>query len=243
MEEASEKLREVDRLRSTAIEQYGPPRAQVIHTVRCHSPRAEEKRYLEPPWVVETGPYNAHLRGSQSINNFELYLERNKEVSFIVYKEYECCNGASGAYRQGKYQKDFEVDATAFLRGERIALIAPELKTALSEVASHSLEGMPHPVFVSTDDEDEDEILYPYIWYFHRRNEIHRAIDELPSPSCRYADCFRGYIQDRMTEEWETVLGLLGENRITAEYIDYLFVSNLDLVSCLMKARLQNPIL
>ncbi|KAJ0130193.1 Histone acetyltransferase GCN5 [Fusarium oxysporum f. sp. albedinis] len=69
----------------------GPLRYEIIHSVCCEQSKMEGRRYLNQPWVVESGPNNAHLRGSQPILNFKLFLERNKEVIFIIYKDYRCC--------------------------------------------------------------------------------------------------------------------------------------------------------
>ncbi|KAK7728672.1 hypothetical protein SLS63_006533 [Diaporthe eres] len=189
MVEVAEKVKEIDSLRAAARKQQGPPRAQIVHRVECHKWRSEQKYFLDQPWVVESGPFDTHLRGSQPINNFELYLERNKEIVFIVYKHYE----------------------------EEISLIAPELKEALVQIADVALEGIPHPDF-----EDSRKILYPYIWYFHRRADIRQEIDELPPATRLYVDCFRDYIESRMEEEWQNVKMLMREGKISAQYMEYL---------------------
>ncbi|KAK7697421.1 hypothetical protein SLS64_013559 [Diaporthe eres] len=198
MVEVAEKVKEIDSLRAAARKQQGPPRAQIVHRVECHKWRSEQKYFLDQPWVVESGPFDTHLRGSQPINNFELYLERNKEIVFIVYKHYE----------------------------EEISLIAPELKEALVQIADVALEGIPHPDF-----EDSRKILYPYIWYFHRRADIRQEIDELPPATRLYVDCFRDYIESRMEEEWQNVKMLMREGKISAQYMEYLMVPGQIIIS------------
>ncbi len=199
----------------------GPPRFQVIHTVHCRNSSAEDRLYLDQPWVVESGPYNAHLRGSQPINNFELYLERNKEIVFIVYKDYDCCGKSPLPLHRSKNEREFEVDASALLVREQTSIISRDLRLALGDLANTALQGIPHPDF-----EDEGEISHPYIWYFHRRKEIAAATDGLQPEARRYLDVFHDYIQDRMMDEWNTVDKLLGEKKISAQYMDYLFVSS-----------------
>ncbi|KAM0437654.1 hypothetical protein ACHAPT_002018 [Fusarium lateritium] len=217
---ASKKLKEIEQLRSRAKARQGPPRFQIIHSVRCENSRGEDKIYLDQPWVVESGPNDAHLRGSQPIHNFELYLERNKEIVFIVYKNYKCCERSRTARSRGRPETDIEVDASALLEREQISIISPALRSALVHLANTALRGMPHPDF----GEDED-INYPYIWWFHRRREIDEAMDKL-RPEEAWPDLvgvFRGYILDQMMDEWEAVDRLLEKSNISAQYMNYLF--------------------
>ncbi|KAJ3545953.1 hypothetical protein NM208_g2249 [Fusarium decemcellulare] len=215
---ASKKLKEIDQLRSRAKARQGPPRFQIIHSVRCESSRSEDKLYIDPPWVVETGPNNAHLRGSQPIWNFELYLERNKEIVFIVYKDYRCCGRSRPRARS---EADIEVDdASSLLEREQISVISPVLRSALVHLAGTALKGIPHPDFGENKD-----INHPYIWWFHRRSEIDKAMDK-PRPEAwlHVTQLFHDYILDRMMDDWETVDKLLERSKISAQYMDYLFV-------------------
>ncbi|KAL2284101.1 hypothetical protein FJTKL_09096 [Diaporthe vaccinii] len=226
MDEVSEKVKEIDRLRATARKRQGPPRAQIVHRVECRHWRSDHKYFLDQPWVVETGPFDAHLRGSQPINNFELYLERNKEIVFIVYKHYECCARQVTIPPREQGEIGLGIDASFLLQWEEIFLIAPELKEALVQIADVALEGIPHPDF-----EESRKILHPYIWYFHRRTEIHAEIDKLPRATRLYVDCFRGYIESRMEEEWQSVESLMKKGNISAQYLKYLIVPGQIIIS------------
>lgn len=226
MDEVSEKLKEIDRLRASSRRQQGPPRAQIIHIVECHKWKTHDNCFIGQPWVVESGPFDAHLRGSQPINNFELYLERNKEIIFIVYKYYECCDRPLKNPPQQQGEIGLGIDASSLLQREEIVLIAPELKEALLQIADVALKGIPYPDFNGySDDEEDDEILYPYIWYFHRRKEIHEEIDKLSSANRLSVDCFRDYIESRMEAEWQNVKDLMRAGKISAQYMAYLMVS------------------
>lgn len=226
MENVSTQLKEIRRLRAVARKQQGPPREQVIHRVECSNLANRSKYYLDQPWVVESGPCNAHLMASSPINNFELYLERNKEIIFIVYRDYRCCHRPVMDPPEAQGEVGRGIDASLLLQSEQISLIAPELKAALADIADVALQGIPHPAFERASAAQEgDAIRYPYIWYFHRRPEIQEEFDELPPTAELYVGCFRKYIEDRMTEEWANVEELLKKGRISAEYMEYLIVS------------------
>lgn len=225
MDDVSQQLKEISRLRAAARKQQGPPREQVIYRVQCHNWPDDHKYYLDQPWVVESGPFNAHLRGSQPINNFELYLERNKEIIFLVYKDYRCCDGPVTNTPQVQGEIDLGIDASLLLHREQISLIAPELQAELARMAEVALQGIPHPDFVEASDDHEDkEILYPYVWYFHRRMEIHEEFNKLPPAARLYVDRFTEYIEGRMTKEWANVKRLLSAGEISSEYMEYLIV-------------------
>lgn len=231
MNEISGKLKEVDQLRVIAKMQKAPHRMEVIHTVRCSS--SSTKKYLGQLEAVKSGLSNIHLRGSQSINNFELFLERNKEIAFIVYKEYECCNMSRTSPRREHGEMGVEVNASTLLRGEYIHLLADELRTALADIVEAALSGIPHPDFNRMSDSEEedmeDRVSYPYMWYYHGRREIDQAIKELKSELSpekrRVVDLFRSYILDRMSADWTAVDALLKEGMMSAKYMNYLFVS------------------
>lgn len=233
MNEAAEKLKEVDNLRGMAKTQQSLPRAQVIHTVRCHI--LGTGTFLNKPFVDKSGPNNLHLRGGQLINNYELFLERNKEIAFVVHRHYECCDRSLKPPQRQQEEMGVDIDASTLLRRERVTLLADELKTSLAGIRSSALRDIPCPDFKNTSKREQEntkkEISHPYLWYFHGRRKIDQAIDELPSAKRRYVDPFRDYIQNRMSEDWKAVDALLMERMISAKYIDYLFVSSLDLLT------------
>ncbi|KAG6356760.1 hypothetical protein INS49_014634 [Diaporthe citri] len=106
-----------------------------------------------------------------------------------------------------------DIDASTLVRGERITLLADELKTTLAGIRSTALRDIPCPDFKDPSSRKQEdtkkEISHPYLWYFHARREIDQAIDELPPAKRRYADPFRDYIQYRMSQDWTTVDALI----------------------------------
>ncbi|KAM0224113.1 hypothetical protein ACHAQD_002484 [Fusarium lateritium] len=221
VDKASTILKETEKMRALFEARQAPPRYQVIHSVRCEKPRTEGKLYLDQPWVVETSPQNAHLRGSQPILNFELFLERNKEVVAIIYKNYRCCD--SRAYPEKAHREDNEeVEASSLLISEKISIISKNLKSSLVEFSDGVLKEFPHPKF-----EEDEEMKYPYIWWFHLRKEINGALERYKSSNWfPMVNLVSEYMLERMTEEWKTVENLLERNKISLQYMGYLFVPN-----------------
>ncbi|KKP07337.1 ATPase [Trichoderma harzianum] len=242
IEVASQNLKEFEILKSKGTEKLGPPRFQIIHSVYCHATGDKPQLYLEQPWAVEDGPL-LHLRGSKAINNFDLFLERNKEIAFIIYKDYECCHGVPSTKSKSKIELGLEVDASTFLTGEHIQLISNDLKLALESLAGKVFDGIPHPFseeedypsIGSTDkrtphqflgEKDSRSIEYPYMFLFHRRKEVEEVTTKQPSDAQLYLGVFFNYLFSRMAEEWAIVDRLLAEKKISAKYLNYLFVPN-----------------
>lgn len=221
-ESAIDTLKEAAILRSSASQTKGPPKYEVIHRICCHELRTENL-FLDKPWVVESGRYGAHLRGSRAIPHLELHLERNKEITFIVYRNFECCGEAppKTLTYHGRVADSLESDASSFLKTEYMHIISEELSDGLQELAYSALADIPHPRF---DKPHDQEISYPYLWWFHRREEIESAIEKLSPTSQKHVSVLRDYVQRQLAKEWSIVDLLLEEGRMTAEYIRYLFV-------------------
>ncbi|KAF6822948.1 AAA family ATPase [Colletotrichum plurivorum] len=228
-ESAIDTLKEAAILRNSASQTKGPPKYEIIHKIYCHELRTENL-FLDKPWVVESGRYGAHLRGSRAIPHLELHLERNKEITFIVYRNFECCGEAppKTLTYHGRVADSLESDASSFLKTEYMHIISEELSDGLQELAYSALAGIPHPRF---DKPHDEEISYPYLWWFHRRNEIESDIEKLGATSQKHVSVLRDYIRGQLAKEWSMVDLLLNEGRMTAEYIRYLFVPNTILIS------------
>lgn len=219
---ASKILKETEKMRALFEARQGPPRYQVIHSVRCSKSGTERQLYLDQPWVIETGPQNFHLRGSQPILNFELFLERNKEVVAIIYKNYSCCRYLRAYPKKARHEDDGQIEASSLLTSEEIAIISKDLKSAMVKFSDSVLRGFPHPEF-----EEDEGMKYPYIWWFYRRKEINGALERYKSSDWfPMVNLVREYMLERMTEEWETVDNLLGRKKISLQYMGYLFVSS-----------------
>ncbi|KAF9879503.1 AAA family ATPase [Colletotrichum karsti] len=226
---ASDTLREVERLRYAVSQEQGPPRCEIIYRITCHEEGSEDL-WLGEPWVVESGPYDAHLRGSNAVPHLELHLERNKEIAFIVYRNFECCRAPPPKHfsYHGRVSSVVDSDPSSFFKGEFMTIVSDDLSVGLQDLAEEALVGIPHPKF---NRRSEDIISYPYLWWFHRRKEIQLVTELLDSVSQSQIAVFQYYVQARLAEEWSIVDSLLAESKITTEYISYLFVPNTVLVS------------
>ncbi|KAL2687306.1 hypothetical protein Neosp_004863 [[Neocosmospora] mangrovei] len=218
-----DELKEARRLQHVLDDgHYALPRHQVIYRIQCESSGSEEA-YANPPWMVESGPYNAHLRGSSPISNIELYLARNPDIAFLVYADFECCNVDPTEFpiRHLDQCHSVDEDVLPLLTQESVAIVSKKMLDALEVLAGRALQGIPHPEF---DVSSSNGFLFPYLWWFHRREEIDRTISGLDDESRRYLSVLQDYIHSRLQKEWEKVDELISKRSITTEYLDYIYV-------------------
>ncbi|KAF4636197.1 hypothetical protein G7Y89_g1892 [Cudoniella acicularis] len=223
LESASEKLEELERL--TAVEDDPRdlvPRYQVIHRVRCANDR-QVQRYVKEPFAVKSGQQGYHLRSTESILDFDLYLERNKAISFVVYKDYRCCDPQPQLRRP---HKTWVPEASTMLIVEGVFMVSPVLCSALKNLADEILFNLPHPNFSDVG----TEFQAPYLWWFCTRDEIAEALKSLQGDQKHHASVFAQYLRDHFETTWSTVDYLLSSGWISAEYIDYLYAPNTILV-------------
>ncbi|KAI8626648.1 hypothetical protein F5Y19DRAFT_217040 [Xylariaceae sp. FL1651] len=220
-------LSEITELRCLRFEHFSQPKLsdyQVVNRVRCHEfDEDDEELYLDAPWVVNSGPYRAHLRGSNKIRNFELFLEQNKEIPFIVFREFECCGHAPKSWNHKSQEISSTTDSKDLLVQEYISNISNDFRLALIEITGLALTGTTHPDFT---DEVVDQIHSPYLWWFHGRSKIEEAKTQISPDSQAQLGLLQNYLESCLRDEWAAVDMLLSNSYITADYIHYLFVPN-----------------
>ncbi|KAI8295937.1 AAA family ATPase [Colletotrichum sp. SAR 10_98] len=87
---------------------------------------------------------------------------------------------------------------------------------------------IPNPTFST---QSADDIEYPYLWWFHRREEIKRFNKESDAVLGAYVNIIEDYIEGQLTDEWRAVENLLKKKKITKAYLRYLFFPHQMLIS------------
>lgn len=202
----------------------GPPRGQLVFHIKCHGKEAHERNsfYLDVPWIVESGQYGAHLASSRHIRSMELYLERNKDVSFLVIREFACCKG-SVPWKSSYDGKTSEEDLSHFFSGEYLDIVSDETLSALEVLSESALKEIDHPKFV---DNRFRAIAYPYLWWYHSRHEIETAKAGMASNFQIQINLLQDYMEDRLKKTWDSVEEMTARGMITAELLRYIFRPN-----------------
>ncbi|CVK94514.1 related to TOB3 (member of AAA-ATPase family) [Fusarium mangiferae] len=221
-------LRESESLKRLACLNQGPPRVQIINRITCQA-SDEHGLYLDEPWLVENGPFRAHLRCSRLVDNLELYLERNKDIVCIAYRDYECCGKPPPVPDPGQFE---------LLVRENVDIVSDELRAAWNHLVVAVNEDVGSPTNISRgtfDSEDENgraqETQHPYLWWFQHRNRIERVKSYLSHESKNQVEAFQHYLKLYLGDEWAKVDSLIREGKITAKYLSYLFAPGQIIIS------------
>ncbi|KAF4438887.1 aaa family atpase [Fusarium acutatum] len=219
-------LRESESLKRLACSNQGPPRVQIINRISCQD-SDEQGLYLDEPWIVENGPHRAHLRCSRLVDNLELYLERNKDIVCIAYRDYECCGKPPPVPDPGQFE---------LLVRENVHIVSDELRVAWDQLVVAVTEDAPTNISRDTFDlEDENgrvqETQHPYLWWFQHRNRIERAKSYLSQESKNQVEAFQLYLRVYLGDEWAKVDSLIREGKIAAKYLSYLFAPGQIIIS------------
>jgi len=218
LQSAAERNQSVEQSRSpslsTSSETLPNPEYQVIYRVLCS---ASQERvpglYLDAPWVVNSGPYGAHLRASSEVSHLELYLERHKELRFIVYKDYNCCGPQE--HREGILS-----DPVSYLTGQSICIVAEEFLGAVDQLSTQALQDVDCPDF-----EMFEELQWPYLWWYQGRKAIAATLPTMDPVLQTHIQPLKAYLEEVLGRTYSKVDTLLKEGKITAEYLSYLYVS------------------
>lgn len=202
----------------------GPLQYQVVYTIDCRMAPAKDRDrvYLDTPWPVDSGQYHSHLRGSRAIPNLELYLERNRAISFLVFREYSCCSRGIKWQEFSDSQQPNSDELSPFFSREYIDPVSAEVRTALTDLSNSVLDEIPHPRF---DGKKPGRISHPYLWWYHRRGRIDSRKIHMSNDLQQHLSVLQAYMKDRMQSDWDIVDDLTSRGKITVGFLRYIFAS------------------
>ncbi|KAK2757815.1 ATPase [Colletotrichum kahawae] len=229
LDDADRKIKDLERLETQSQVKIGPPRFQLMFNIHCHQlkPHQRNSFYLDVPWAIDSGEHGAHLASSRHIRNLDLYLERNKDISFLVIREFACCERPV-AWQHTNDGQTSEEDIVPFFSREYLELVSNEMQLALKTLSESALADIEHPKFV---DNKIGDISYPYLWWYHRRQQIETAKEDMKSNLQNQVNLVKDYMEDRLKNTWETVQEMTERGKITAELLEYIFMPKLILIS------------
>lgn len=172
--------------------------------------------FFDPPeWVSgqdKTGTLHCRL----PLNNFDLYIEKNKDLAFIVYKTYVVPDHVTATYDLSKSAKSGTPELTV---DESIQPINNELKEAVNVLLRSKEEFFQ----LQQTFEKTSELHSPYLFVFHQRTNW-----------ATFRDCLAQALQVQMTMLWDFIMENYGQEYAAADasisrgeiqprYVIYLF--------------------
>ncbi|ETS77200.1 hypothetical protein PFICI_11074 [Pestalotiopsis fici W106-1] len=164
--------------------------------------------YFDPPEWVGGQDETGTLRCQLPLQNFDLFLEKNKDLAFIVYKTYDLQVGHENESQRQKV-----------VVNESIHPITDELKEAVKVL----LESEEEFFQLHQEYKDTSELTAPYLWVFHQRDSWESVLEGLPQVLRNQTNMLWEYIMDNHGEEYAAVDTFISSGQITSNYIKYLF--------------------
>ncbi|KAJ5835546.1 ATPase AAA-type core [Penicillium robsamsonii] len=171
-----------------------------------------------PPELIQRNMGAPYLRCNDPLINFELYLALNRDISFVVFRNYK--RRAERQSSNTKYDKPEPFSETIFP-------VSEDLKGVIADfLGGKEFKSMQNHY------RDKGEVQSPYLFVYHNRgageSEIKRG---LSSEAHRQFDLFMDYVQEAYGKEYTAADLLFEQGKIRPEYVQYLFKPNQILVS------------
>ena len=197
---------------------------QTLHRVFCHADGGYNL-FLDIPYRHSEDNESGHLRGQGIVTNLDVFIERNKSLSFLVYKDYSCCaqNKSSERSRipEPRHALSSFERTTPSTSDESVYIIAETFSDALHELLrGDNLRLTHHPNF-----EIRSTFYAPYLWLYHDRKFIKERLGTLSNVYQAHIELFLHYIDDAFGAKFDEIDSLLSRGLISADFLKYLFVS------------------
>ncbi|KAI1876813.1 uncharacterized protein JN550_000885 [Neoarthrinium moseri] len=209
------------------------PRFLVLHRVFCGTSHHDHDAtvYEDVPTLMDQdsgAPLGEEmLCGKVIIRDVEAYLRKQKNVHFVVYKEYRCGHGSSWGARQRRHTDQLLTDPFKMTRSdisprqERMKIVSPTLQRALNGVATCKLDQ------ITFDDpcEDSEELQAPYMFLFHHRRQLQEVVQEnqVHGPSVKL---LLEYLNANFGQEYIDAEAMIARGLVAENNIDKLFKPN-----------------
>lgn len=174
--------------------------------------------YFDPPqWTHgQAGP--GVLRSQLPVTNFDLYLERNKDISFIVYKTYVIPEDIPNT-RSTRDRNSAPPDLNAAVVDESIQPVNEILVSAVEAL----LEAKDEYASILGSFRAKHELAAPYLFVFHQRNERQRIQQSLPEYSHQQLSMLWDYIVRSQGAEYAAADSQISLGKTSPELLKYLF--------------------
>ncbi|KAK4870872.1 hypothetical protein LT330_000109 [Penicillium expansum] len=181
--------------------------------------------YSDPPELIHRNMGAPYLRCNDPLTNFELYLALNRDISFVVFRNYK--RRAEPQSPNTKYGKPEPFSETIFP-------VSEDLKDVIAQfLRGEEFQSM------SRNYRDKGEVQSPYLFVYHHQGDVEFEIKQgLSSEAQRQFDLFMDYVQEACGTEYAAANRLLEKGKIRPEYIQYLFKPNEVLVSNISKEHI-----
>lgn len=188
---------------------------RILHISSENSTENLSSTFFDPPECVIGQGSARMLRCKIPLSNFDLYLEQNKDVSFIVYRTYV----ESDAVAVSNSHITINGEEIPVEINESIQPVAQDLITALETILQSREE---YEDLLATY-RSTDELHAPYLFMYHNRKDLDMVRNNLNQFSQNQFALFSEYVIQNYGSMYETADSLFSRGKTSPECIKYLF--------------------
>jgi hypothetical protein len=207
------------------IDEPLPPRAFVLHRVTCacseHSFTGTRRTvYLDPPRRI-TADRKWHLQGDRNAPEQGIFLEQNKDVVLVIYKNYSCKADAARFQWQDKLRPKSNATTTRdnppTSSAESMLINSEILKQALIWASSESQTASKPKISFRT------EIGSPYHYFYYDRSSMLRRLNRMDEEHQAHLKIFLEHVEKSFESSFQEANELFIQGLVSFETIHYLF--------------------
>lgn len=214
-----------------------PSRHQVLYRVtredgvrpRLHSRELEDQHSEEledryslpyfdhPEWVRGEGNAS-RIQCKMPLTNFDLYLEKNKDVAFVVYRNFD-----SEMNVTAQAGTDDSASEGAVHTPKHTSETIQPVNRDLTEAVKTLLKSRKEYAELLNKFSVSNELQAPYLFIYHSRKGLEEFQDSLPWAAKTQLSLLSNYVMEQYAEEYAAADYLLLHKKISPEYVRYLF--------------------
>ena len=177
--------------------------------------------FFDHPECVSGQGNVSRIQCSVPLQNFELYLEKNKDVAFLVYRNFDA-ELASTPTKPGK--DDAAGRRATFLPNHASETVRPVTQD-LHEAIRSLLSSREEYAELLAEYSSSYELPAPYLFIYHslRNRSLEEFQKNLPLPAQNQLSLFSKYVTEQYKDEYAAADSSLKRHMISPETIQYLF--------------------
>ncbi|MCJ1385305.1 hypothetical protein MMC17_008427 [Xylographa soralifera] len=223
------KLLQAKALRFEAIQkEQAPFRYQVLYRLKQPELKLRKDRNAQgsrlslpffdhPEWVRGQDDMR-YVQCNLPLTNFELYLEKNKDISFIVYLDFDPTLDSILA-KHGTNKSGVQGDHLPNFTSETIRPVAEYLVNAIKTL----LESREEYAGILREYNASYELLAPYLFMYHSQKNLDDIQTGLSEPARKQLSILSDYVSKQYGHIYRAADSLLSQGSISHNYIQYLF--------------------
>lgn len=206
-----------------------PPRFQILNRIIERKPIESESLiktettlsvpyFDKPEWIPGQGE-ERQLHGTLPVHNFDLFLEKNKDISFIVYHDFDPAspsNPDAGTANKGG-------SGTGFLYPQPLNETIQPVSEVLIGAVKTILGAREEYSSILRNFRSSLELQAPYLFIYHSRKELDTIQEHLNSEACKEVSLLLDFVQLQYGDRYAAADDLFQRRKITSDYIRYLF--------------------